>query len=97
MNQEADLEGLARILNPPDRVADQPGADDWLVAEGAVGRPLPPDYKAFLDRYGSGRLDGFLHVLNPVASREPVRLVPAMERLLGGFRALRRAAAARIG
>jgi hypothetical protein len=89
MNQEADLEALVRILDLPDRVADRPGADDWLAAEGAVGRPLPPDFKAFLHRYGSGRIDGFLHVLNPVASREPVRLVPAMERLLGGLRALR--------
>jgi hypothetical protein len=96
MNQEDDLQALTRILPAPERPVDTPGDDDWQQAEGAVGRPLPPDFKAFVSRYGSGQIDGFLHVLNPIASREPVRLVPAVERLASGFRELRAAVASEV-
>ncbi|GHE63687.1 SMI1/KNR4 family protein [Streptomyces vinaceus] len=38
----------------------------WEAAEGHLGVPLPAGYKAFLDLYGPGAFDGFLHMDRPV-------------------------------
>ncbi|MFK0236319.1 SMI1/KNR4 family protein [Streptomyces vinaceus] len=38
----------------------------WEAAEEHLGVPLPADYKAFLDLYGPGAFDGFLHMDRPV-------------------------------
>lgn len=89
MNPEAELESLAGILPPPARPVDVPTAEDWRTAEEALGRRLPSDYKALVERYGAGTIDGFLHVLNPSGRHEPARLVPAVDRLSAGFREIR--------
>lgn len=91
MNRTGELDTLTGILPPPASPVEPPGATAWRDAERALGRPRPPDYKAFVERFGSGRIDGFIHVLNPAAAREPVRLLPAIERLGAGFRELRAA------
>ncbi|MEU6311961.1 hypothetical protein [Streptomyces sp. NPDC047014] len=38
----------------------------WDAAERHLGISLPTDYKAFLDLYGPGAFDGFLHMDRPV-------------------------------
>ncbi|MFF3017263.1 SMI1/KNR4 family protein [Streptomyces sp. NPDC057939] len=37
----------------------------WEAAEEHLGLLLPADYKAFLDLYGPGAFDGFLHMGRP--------------------------------
>ena len=89
MSDDDDVAEVARLLPPPASPVDRPGDADWAAAERDIGRSVPSDYRALVERYGSGRIDGFLHVLNPAASREPLRLVPAVERLLAGLRTIR--------
>jgi hypothetical protein len=60
---------LIRILPPPRVPVDPLSSIDLERAETKLG-PLPDDYKWFLRNYGSGRIDGFLFVLNP-SSRNP--------------------------
>jgi hypothetical protein len=89
MNPDDELTELGRRLPPPAEPVDQPGEDDWAAAEQALGTSLPTDYKAFVTRYGSGSIDDFLVILNPTASREAARLVPASEASLGSIREIR--------
>ncbi|MFB7787997.1 SMI1/KNR4 family protein [Streptomyces vinaceus] len=54
----------------------------WQAAEEHLGVPLPADYKAFLDLYGPGAFDGFLHMDRPVdgTAAELERLWPTSGR-----------------
>jgi hypothetical protein len=80
---------LARVLPPPAVAVDQPGEEDWAAAELAVGLTLPPDFKRFVTRYGSGSIDDFLVVFNPAAARQAMRFGPATEAYLAGLREIR--------
>jgi hypothetical protein len=77
MDQERDLEALSEILPPPETPVEPPGSDDWVAAEMALDVTLPPDFKAFVTRYGSGVIDDFLIVFNPAAKQASMPLVPA--------------------
>jgi hypothetical protein len=57
------LDQLVRIMPPPETLL-APGGD-WLAVTSAVGTALPADYMAFIERYGTGRVSGFLWVHNP--------------------------------
>lgn len=89
MNQEGDQEVLAKILSPPVSPVDPPDDDDWVAAERALGVSLPPDFKAFVTRYGSGLIDDLLVVFNPAAKLASMRLVPASASHLEGVREIR--------
>ena len=62
----AALDELVELLGrPPYRPARE---QDWVEVERYVGSALPGDFKAFLDRYGSGALCGELTVFHPRGS-----------------------------
>jgi hypothetical protein len=65
-----DLKG---ILKPP--LQPQEHIVDWDMVQGALQTPLPVDYKDFIERYGTGRIDGFLWVLSPVADNPNINLL----------------------
>ncbi|MFD7321558.1 SMI1/KNR4 family protein [Streptomyces sp. NPDC059875] len=50
----------------------------WEASEAYLGLTLPSDYKAFLDLYGPGAIDGYLWLDRPVAgtAEEAERLWP---------------------
>jgi hypothetical protein len=83
------LEVLAQILSPPVSPVDPPDEDAWISAEKALGLSLPPDFKAYVTRYGSGRIDDFLVVFNPAARLASMRLVPAIATYLDLVREIR--------
>jgi hypothetical protein len=62
------LEELTRIVPAPSVTVD--GSGSWDSTETRLGTGLPSDYKAYIEMYGTGRLDGFIWVLNPF-SRNP--------------------------
>ena len=68
------IERLSTVLPPPgdDR---RPSTTDWTAVEAALGTSLPGDYRAFVERYGVGRIAGFLWVFVPGASHDTVDLL----------------------
>ena len=71
----AALDDLVELLGrPPYRF---PKAQDWAEVESYVGSAMPSDFKAFLDRYGSGAMCGELVVFHPRGSS------PLLERMRG--------------
>lgn len=84
------IEQLSAVLEPPASPVETPRrAEDWAAAEADLGTPLPADYKAFIERYGSGVVDDFLSVFNPFAANEHVNLASAGRARLDGLRMLR--------
>lgn len=50
-----DLDELTRLVAPRD---PPPPAVDWVAARAALGVDLPADYRALVERYGSGSIAG---------------------------------------
>lgn len=74
------LSRLVSVAPPPDGVAPA----SWEDTEATLGTPLPADFRALLDRYGSGEFGTELYVL------APPRLAAFSGELLDGLRALQR-------
>lgn len=72
------IERLSELLVPPSEPILRPTAEDWAVVEGRI-TPLPSDYRAFLDIYGLGSIDGFLSVLSPSAPEPLYSLASQLE------------------
>jgi hypothetical protein len=51
---------------------------------------LPSDYKAFIERYGSGTIDHFLWVLNPFSANKNANLLEQRESILNAVRELKK-------
>ena len=68
---------LSRLfdLSPPPAhpIATSGGKNDWVSVERAIGTALPGDYKAIIDRYGSGDFLDLLILLNPLGHDEVSR------------------------
>ena len=59
-----------------------------------MGTPLPDDYKEFIGRYGTGKIDDFLWVLSPATANPSLNLVVRGEEIRRAFREYRMAIAA---
>jgi len=82
------LEQLVRILRPPEKPLAASG--DWQPVAAAVGTALPSDYKAFIARYGTGRISGFLWVYNPFEENVHLNLLSRCSIILDGDREIRK-------
>ncbi|MFP8963226.1 hypothetical protein ACLIYP_22135 [Streptomyces nanhaiensis] len=83
------LDELRGVLGEP---AHRPrGGNDWAEVERYVGSPLPGDFKAFLDAYGTGVVSGELVVFHPHGSAP---LLPRMRQVHQRFTDRRRRALA---
>lgn len=85
------LNELERILPPPESGAkvDIPASPtEWPSVEVTIGISLPPDYKAFIESYGSGSIDRFLSIFNPFAKNPHLNLMDAIRTRLEGLREL---------
>jgi WD40 repeat protein len=68
------LDDLARLLPPPTHPVEAPDPRAWPLVERILGTALPPDYRAFLERHGTGRIEGALRVLSPFADDPEAQL-----------------------
>jgi SMI1-KNR4 cell-wall len=66
---------LAHILPIPAAPQEIPSLDDWPSIEKDLGTPLPSDYKEFIEKYGSGRIDDFLAIFNPLSANKHTNLL----------------------
>jgi hypothetical protein len=82
------LSSLLTILPAPLNQVEAPKLGDWAAIEEQFGK-LPADFKAFLEGYGSGTIDHFIWVLNPVSSNRHLNWVRAKEPILAALRELR--------
>jgi hypothetical protein len=83
------IDSLLRIVSAPNEPAEAPLPGEWDEVETRLGFVLPSDYKAFIERFGSGHFDEFLWVLNPFSANEAIRFPDASERQLAILRWLR--------
>lgn len=70
---------LTHRIPPPRR--SSAGPVDWAALETRIGTGLPSDYKWLVGHYGPGVFDDFLHVLQPTAGHEAIRLEYCIERM----------------
>lgn len=68
---------LARVVEPPRR--SLAASVDWAALEARIGTALPSDYRWLVEHYGPGSFDEFLHVFQPVATHEAIRLEHVIE------------------
>lgn len=68
------IEKLKEILKPPNDPVDTPKAGDWLKIESILGK-LPEDYMRFVESFGTGSVDGFVWIFNPVSSNQNLNLL----------------------
>jgi len=55
--------------------------ENWNEVEMKLGSRLPSDYKEFISCYGTGGIDDFLFVLNPVAKNKYMNLFSRIDSL----------------
>jgi hypothetical protein len=84
-----DVGRLGKLMPPPAASVEAPNPADWPRVEGRLGMVLPADYKAYIGRYGSGVVDGFLWVLNPFSLNENIRFPDSSDRQLAILRRIR--------
>ena len=58
------LEELVALIPPPAGIKPHTESE-WAEQEAKLGTTLPPDYKALIDRYGSGTFCSLLHIHSP--------------------------------
>jgi len=68
------INDLITLMPPPEAPIEAGGAT-WASVESAVGSVLPIDYKEFIEKYGTGRINGFVWIFNPFSSRQGINLV----------------------
>jgi len=66
------LSHLTELIGPPPQSIP---SIDWSEVETKIGSPLPPDYRAFIDRFGFGKIDDFIHVFTPYGPTQWVDLI----------------------
>jgi len=65
------LAKLVAVMPPPKRPLYSDG--NWEAVEKAIGLLLPADYKAFIETYGSGMVNGCLDIQSPLRPGEDIR------------------------
>ena len=81
------LDDLQKIIPPPLAPIETSGAS-WQAIEAELGTLLPEDYKSFVEAYGSGRIGGFIWILNPFSERENLNLLNQVPRQLAALKEL---------
>jgi hypothetical protein len=69
---------LIAILKPPAVPSEVPKSLNWTAIEAQLGVSLPPDYRDYVEIYGSGLLANFIRVFNPFSASEYLALIPCV-------------------
>jgi hypothetical protein len=82
-------ERLEAIVPPPHIPREVPTAAEWAEYENKLGSALPSDYRAFLNRYGTGGFDAFIWIFSPKAKDKYFNLFGQGLAMLAGVKELR--------
>lgn len=83
------LEELLKIVPPPEEPIEASTEAEWARVQSRLGIVLPPDYKRYINQYGSGRIGAFLLVLNPFSASHYLNLFQASVDWIGELRQLK--------
>lgn len=83
------IKSIKDLMPPPTLAVDPPDMEAWMKAERLLDVCFPDDYKEFVSAYGSGRINGFLWVLNPASRNENIELLQQIEVRLDALRQLK--------
>ncbi len=83
------IEELTRVLEPPHVPRDTHGSAGWEDVERRLGGRVPTDYRAFIERYGTGYIGKFLTICNPFCEIEGLNLFGHGNLALDALRELR--------
>jgi hypothetical protein len=67
------IEALTQVISSPSAPAES--SVDWPQVEEKIGTPLPDDYKEFIQKYGTGVIDSFFWIFNPVSKNKNLNLI----------------------
>jgi SUKH superfamily protein len=84
------LDALVSVLPPPDAPVDAGSPAGWAAVEAELGTALPADYKAFVERYGSGVIGDFIRPFNPFSTNPNRNLKVQAETQLDALRQIQR-------
>lgn len=73
------LDALKLLAPPPARPRDPGNRWHWPKVEHRLARPLPDDYRRYIQAYGTGCFGRFLWPLNPFAKPDEHNLLVAAE------------------
>jgi hypothetical protein len=76
---------LRKLLPPPNQAQERPTKDHWVEIE-SLGGTLPSDYHQFVEVYGSGCIDEFIWIFNPVANNKNINFSCQAEKQLDALR-----------
>ena len=82
------VDALLRVIQPTTETVETPERHAWQGVEARIGTALPDDYKAFIERLGTGRIDDFLWVFNPFSDNTHLNLVEQIAPQLENLRVL---------
>lgn len=77
------IDSLIAILRPPLNPLEVPEVPEWIKIERQVGTELPADYKAFIERYGTGSIADFIWIDNPWSKNKFLCLTERLRSLSG--------------
>src|SRR5213080_939730 len=83
------IDSLAAILPQPPDPREMGSFAAWGDVHNRIGEVLPEDYIQFIKRYGTGVIDGWLHVLNPFAANPHLNLLSSAWRFLDALRTIK--------
>ncbi len=75
-------EQLIDVLPRPKKVVETGQPEQWPTIEATLGVVLPDDYKAYINRFGTGLVCNFVYVLNPFSRWEKLNLLEAITKRL---------------
>ena len=75
------MDQLLNFIAPPPNPKETGTPKSWEKIETRLGLQLPPDFKTFIDQYGTGSFDDFIIVYNPFAQNEYLNLFFALDTL----------------
>jgi SMI1-KNR4 cell-wall len=76
------LHPLLEVLTPPNQPTNTGSPGQWVEAERFLGTLLPSDYKAYIQRFGSGIIGAFIRPFNPFTMNSVLNLIHASRLIL---------------
>jgi hypothetical protein len=79
------VDRLRELAPPPEKPVETGSEAGWAEVERKLGTPLPADFKAFTDLYGSGTFDDFIYLFNPFAQGADGNLLHERDAVLEAY------------
>jgi hypothetical protein len=81
------MNNLVDFLTPPKLPFEVPTQAEWAIAEAQLGTQLPDDYKNFISAYGTGAIQDYFIIYNPISEVRVSNLFQNLQRVYGHHKA----------